>query len=79
MNQPSVSGDDRFAEAFELALDEMGDQALKNITNAFMSVRNPAKALHALYLAVVSQNGYRNQDLDFDAEAEDSRARDQTR
>ena len=79
MNQPTVSGDERFAEAFELALDEMGDQALKNITNAFMSVRNPAKALRALQIAVVSQNGYRNQDLDFDDEAEDGRARDQTR
>ena len=77
MNQPTASSDDQFAEAFELALDEMGDQALQNITNAFKLVRNPAKALHALQVAIVSQNGYRNQDMDFDDEAEDSREQGQ--
>lgn len=73
----TASSDDQFAEAFELALDEMGDQALQNITNAFKLVRNPAKALHALQVAIVSQNGYRNQDMDFDDEAEDSREQGQ--
>lgn len=75
----TASGDDQFAEAFELALDEMGDQALQNITNAFKSVRNPAKALHALQVMIISQNAYRNQDMDFDDEAEDSRDLDQTK
>lgn len=65
------TNEQKVADAFERAFDDMGDKALETILDAFntFALRNPAKVIQYLHEMALSENAYRNQSC-ADADAE---------
>ena len=57
------TNEQQVADALERAFDDMGDEALENILNAFNTfpIRNPGKVIQYLHEMALSDNAYRNQ------------------
>lgn len=56
------TNEQKVVDAFDNAFDEIGDESLKSILNAFstFSIRNPGKVIQYLHEMALSQNAYRN-------------------